>query len=113
MNPLVDPDRVRLVMVRDATKELVQRDALVSDGRETSPCSTAQRLEQSARSRSLGLEEVEVTSYESGRGVVRFVQRYSSDAFADTVVKRLDVVREAGAWKIARETTVEDLSAGR
>jgi hypothetical protein len=34
---------------------------------------------------------------------VTFTQRYRSDRFSDTVEKTLDLVREAGAWRIRRE----------
>lgn len=43
---------------------------------------------------------------ESG-AMVRFNQSYESDTFSDVVTKTLQLVREEGAWKIARET-VED-----
>lgn len=41
------------------------------------------------------------------RGWVEFVQRYRSDGYQDTVTKRLDLVREDGAWKIAGETVLD------
>ncbi len=41
-----------------------------------------------------------------GRASVTFEQSYRSDSYADQVIKRLDLVRQGGNWKILLEQTV-------
>ncbi|MDX1503230.1 MAG: hypothetical protein R3325_12790, partial [Thermoanaerobaculia bacterium] len=40
------------------------------------------------------------------RAEVDFVQSYESDRRSDTVTKRLELVREAGGWKIVAERVI-------
>lgn len=40
----------------------------------------------------------------SDRALVRFNQSYESDTFGDVVTKTLELVREGGVWKIAKES---------
>ncbi len=52
------------------------------------------------------IAEPRVTQTGDGRASVTFEQTYRSDNYADQVIKRLDFVREGGAWKIHLEQTV-------
>jgi hypothetical protein len=65
----------------------------------------AQRRERITRPRFIQVEvdSVGVRQIGDERAQVRFIQSYRSDSFQDRVVKTLDLVRESGGWKIARE----------
>lgn len=63
-----------------------------------------QRIER-PRSIQVTLESVAVRPLEDGRAQVRFLQSYRSDSFEDRIVKILDLVQEAGAWKILHENS--------
>ncbi|MDX1514343.1 MAG: tetratricopeptide repeat protein [Gammaproteobacteria bacterium] len=43
---------------------------------------------------------------DEARAQAQFTQSYESDTYSDRVVKRLEFMKENGAWKIVRETTV-------
>ncbi|MDH3746451.1 MAG: TIGR02266 family protein [Acidobacteriota bacterium] len=45
----------------------------------------------------------ETISQSADKAVVRFTQAYRSETYSDTVNKTLELVREAGAWKIRSE----------
>ena len=47
-----------------------------------------------------------VTRTGDGRASVTFEQSYRSDTYADQVIKRLDLARQGGSWKILAEQTV-------
>lgn len=51
----------------------------------------------------LKLVDLQVKLQDENRAAARFIQVYKSESFEDTVEKRLDLVREEGAWKILRE----------
>ncbi len=41
---------------------------------------------------------------DAGRGWIEFEQSYWSNAFSDTVIKRLELIQEDGGWKILQES---------
>lgn len=51
------------------------------------------------------IEGLEITFGEQGRAEARFVQRYNSPTYSDVVRKRLQLVQEAGEWRIAAESS--------
>ena len=59
------------------------------------------------RSISVQVEQLEVISVASRVAVATFVQVYRSDTFEDRVPKLLDLVREAGEWRILEERLVD------
>lgn len=66
----------------------------------------AQRRERISRPGdiSVGVRDLRSEPTDSGARAT-FVQAYQSDNFSDVVTKVLDLVREGGGWKIAREYT--------
>jgi len=64
-----------------------------------------QRRERLRRPRfiEVAVDSVGVRPLAAGRAQVKFVQSYRSDTLQDRVIKTLDMVREGGEWKIARE----------
>lgn len=58
----------------------------------------------------LKLDQIAVLSTGPNTAKASFVQRYSADEFADNVEKTLDLVREAGQWKILRERVTKGRS---
>ncbi len=52
----------------------------------------------------LSLEFLESEFIDAGRGWIRFRQSYWSNSFNDTVVKKLELIREGGEWKILQES---------
>ncbi len=55
----------------------------------------------------VAVESIAVRPAGSGRVQVRFLQRYRSDSFQDTVVKVLDLVRSGDSWRIDAEESTE------
>ena len=53
----------------------------------------------------LSLEFLESEFIDSGRGWIRFRQSYWSNSFHDTVIKKLELIREDGEWKILQESS--------
>lgn len=52
----------------------------------------------------LSLEFLESEFIDAGRGWIRFRQSYWSNSFNDTVIKKLELIREGGEWKILQES---------
>ncbi len=52
----------------------------------------------------LSLEFLESEFIDAGRGWIRFRQFYWSNSFNDTVIKKLELIREDGEWKILQES---------
>ena len=53
----------------------------------------------------VGIENLIVEMKSDSKAVATFIQDYTSDRYADTVNKKLVLVKEGGSWKISRETT--------
>jgi hypothetical protein len=53
----------------------------------------------------VGAALVDLRLLGSDRAEVEILQSYRSDRFTDVVVKTLELVVEAGRWKIVREST--------
>lgn len=53
----------------------------------------------------VGIENLVVEMKSDSRAVATFIQDYTSDRYADTVNKKLVLVKEGDNWKISRETT--------
>ncbi len=49
------------------------------------------------------LSDFEATSIAADRAQISFDQSYTSDTYGDRVRKTLELIREAGAWKILAE----------
>ncbi len=55
----------------------------------------------------INVEQLEVVTVASRAAVATFVQHYRSETYQDRVPKLLDLVREAGEWRILEERLVE------
>ena len=55
---------------------------------------------------SITLGSLKIGAVQSTRAWSEFVQSYQAPSFSDTVVKRLDWVREEGIWRIAEERVI-------
>lgn len=62
-----------------------------------------QRLQRPKRIQ-VSFDDLEIRDLGAGRVLTTFVQSYASDTFSDMARKTLELVRENGGWRIARES---------